>query len=241
MQPISKLQGWSPRAGEPPTTPQFFELAGEEKNLTQLILLFQSAMTIVDAKDHHCSRLVMHHHVVPLFGNAPGHAARIAGEAKVRKHALATRPGIISPPDPAGQALMIVPVLLPMSDPLIVSIGIDERISGELDRSTRARVNGYATIYAMKAHPLWEIEEDIETATPLTLKERIGLAMMLSGRTRFEIAEHLHCSIQAVERHLTNATHKLGTRDEVAAVALAARRGWLHLPQNIDELIKMNR
>src|SRR3546814_12842175 len=89
---------------------------------------------------------------------------------------------------------MIVPVLLPMSDPLIVSIGIDEGILGELARSTRARANGYATIYAMKAHPLWEIEEDIETATPLPLKERIGLAMMLSGRTRFEIAEHLHRS-----------------------------------------------
>src|SRR3546814_10795857 len=73
MQPISRSQGWSPRAAEPPTTPQFFELAGEEKNLTPLILLFHSAMTIVDANDHHCSRLVMHHHVVPLFGNAPGH------------------------------------------------------------------------------------------------------------------------------------------------------------------------
>src|SRR3546814_13055671 len=92
------------------------------------------------------------------LGNAPGHAARSAGEAKVRKHALATRPGIISPPDPAGQALMIVPVLLPMSDPLIVSIGIDEGILGELDRSTRERANGYETNSATKAHTLGTIE-----------------------------------------------------------------------------------
>src|SRR3546814_9930372 len=103
---------------------------------------------------------------------------------------------------------MIVPVLLPMSDPLIVSIGIAEGILCELDRSTRARANGYATIYAMKAHPLWEIDEDIETATPLTLPERLGFAMMLSGDRK---STRLNYSHSCASRLPSSASKKKAT------------------------------
>src|SRR3546814_20579799 len=82
----------------------------------------------------------------------------------------------------------------------------------------------------MKALPLWEIEEDVETSCPLTLKERITLGMILCGAPHFEIAERLNCSISAISRHMSNAIDKLSTEGESAAIALAARRGWLHLP-----------
>src|SRR3546814_10567922 len=86
---------------------------------------------------------------------------------------------------------MTFPVPLPMGDPLLVSIAFDEITAAGVDRQKRARLNGLATIYAMKALPLWEIEEDVETSCPLTLKERITLGMILCGAPHFEIAERL--------------------------------------------------
>src|SRR3546814_9870864 len=75
-----------------------------------------------------------------------------------------------------------------------LSIAFDEITAAGVDRQKRARLNGLATIYAMKALPLWEIEEDVETSCPLTLKERITLGMILCGAPHFEIAERLNRS-----------------------------------------------
>src|SRR3546814_17967901 len=49
---------------------------------------------------------------------------------------------------------MTFPVPLPMGDPLLVSIAFDEITAAGVDRQKRARLNGLATIYAMKALPL---------------------------------------------------------------------------------------
>src|SRR3546814_5571888 len=54
---------------------------------------------------------------------------------------------------------------------LLVSIAFDEITAAGVDRQKRALLNGLATIYAMKALPLWEIEEDVETSCPLRSEE----------------------------------------------------------------------
>src|SRR3546814_16591859 len=124
-----------------------------------------------------------------------------------------------------GRPLMTFPVPLPMGDPLLVSIAFDEITAAGVDRQKRARLNGLATIYAMKALPLWEIEEDVETSCPLTLKERITLGMILCGAPHFDIAERLHCSISAISRNMITAIPKLSTQSESATNPPATRPG----------------
>lgn len=212
---------------EPLSTPQFFNQAGQAQQLSRLQQLFQQVIESEQALNHQCSRLVLGFHIVPLFGTADDHAKTLGGRIAADPD-LAAGPALIAGKD--GRPLMTFPVPLPMGDPLLVSIAFDEITAAGVDRQKRARLNGLATIYAMKALPLWEIEEDVETSCPLTLKERITLAMILCGAAHFEIAERLNCSISAISRHMGNAIDKLSTEGESAAIALAARRGWLHLP-----------
>lgn len=217
-----------PVAAAPLTTPQFFDRAGEEQLLSRLMSLFEGVISSEHVQAHHCSRLVLDSHLFPLFGTSPDHAAIIGGRIG-SDPMLAERPGIVERAG-NGLALLTFPVPLPMGEPLIVSLALNSREAEEIDRQRRARLNGLATIYAMKALPLWEIEEDIETASPLTLKERITLAMTLCGAAHIDIAEQLNCSIRAISGHISNAARKLEVEGETQAIALAARRGWLNIP-----------
>lgn len=235
MQARSTSHRAKPVAAEPLNTPRFFEMAGRERSLQRLIDLFQDTIRSEQALEHHCCRLALGWYAVPLFGTAPDHAERLQAHIKAGLSPdIAERPALI----PAGKgedtALIYFPVSLGLGDPVLVTLGLPADQAAQIDRQQRARLNGLATIYAMRALPLWEIEEDIETASPLTLRQRIVLAMVLSGHTHIEIASHLRCALRTVDAHLENAIERLKAADEADAIALAARRGWLHLPQEIE-------
>lgn len=235
MQARSTSHRAAPGAAEPLSTPRFFEIAGRERSLQRLIDLFEDMIRSEKALEHECSRLALGWYAVPLFGTAPAHAERLRAHLTDGPSSdISERPALIPPLKTGEPALLSFPVSLGLGDPLVVSIGMPANETAQIDRQQRARLNGLATIYAMRAVPLWEIEEDIETASPLTLRQRIVLAMVLSGHTHIEIARHLNCSLRTVATHVENAVERLKAADEADAIALAARRGWLHLPQEIE-------
>ena len=96
-----------------------------------------------------------------------------------------------------------------------------------LDRMVRARLNALATVYGMCGRSLVELGEDVETAAPLTLRERRCLALFALGRNDWEISTELAVTMQTVSRHFEGAGRKLGTHGRAEAVAIAARHGWL--------------
>ena len=235
MQARSTSHRAAPGAAEPLSTPRFFEMAGRERSLQRLIDLFQDTIRSEKAVDHQCSRLALGWYAVPLFGTAPAHSERLRAQiAAAPSTDISEHPSLIPALKTGEPALLSFPVSLGLGDPLIVTLGMPANEAAQIDRRQRSRLNGLATIYAMRAVPLWEIEEDIETASPLTLRQRIVLAMVLSGHSHIEIARHLDSSLRTVATHLDNAVERLKAADEADAIALAARRGWLHLPQEIE-------
>lgn len=96
-----------------------------------------------------------------------------------------------------------------------------------LDRPTRARLNALATVYGMCGRSLVELGEDVDTAAPLSLRERRCLALFALGRNDWEISTELAITMQTVSRHFEGAGRKLGTHGRAEAVAAAARYGWL--------------
>lgn len=218
------------------STPRFFERASEERRLDRLIALFQGAIAAHGATAHHCFRLVLDRHAIALFGNAPLHAPALSAAAA--RTGLAERPERLAADRNRGVTLLTFPVILPMIEPLIVAVAMDDSAAIAIDRSKASYLNGLSTIYAMKAMPLWEIEEDVDTIAPISLKERLALALLLSGHAHAEIAQRLQCTPQAVALHMANARRKLAVADEAEAVAIAARRGWLHIPQDFGIIRK---
>lgn len=218
------------RGSSAPTTPGFLEAAGHERSLDGLIALFQERLQPYGITEHHCSRLALGWHAIPLFGTMPAHADQLRKHmAAGRPPDLTTRPALIPAAHEQG-SLMTFPVLMGAGDPLIISLGLKQSQDTQIERQQRAQLNGLSTIYAMRALPLWEINEDIETACPLTLGQRTILAMILSGHTHGEIADRLDRSLGFVALQITQAKERLNVSDDIAAVALAARRGWLCLP-----------
>jgi DNA-binding CsgD family transcriptional regulator len=64
-------------------------------------------------------------------------------------------------------------------------------------------------------------------AVQLSGREREVLALIASGLSDQEIADHLTLSHHTVHRHVANIRHKLGRTSRTAAVAEAARLGLL--------------
>ncbi len=214
------------------STPRFQELVQKTSDLARATELFDQAISSAGAVNHLCSRLVLECHAVPLFGEANHHCVRITTAAQSDMWDIES-PLMMPPRGKFTEALLMIPVPLLLGDPLIVSIGFDEP-QAAVDRSIRARLHGLSVIYAHRALTLWEIEEDIETSAPLTLKERIVFALLLSGYPQWDIAQRMECSLDGVSAHIENATVKMRAADTATAVAMAARRGWLHLPTALE-------
>lgn len=103
-------------------------------------------------------------------------------------------------------------------------LAVPERL---IDQGAMARIRGYAALYVGRARVLHEKASDIETACALTLCERLILGRMLLGEPLVDIAARIGRSVAAIASHVEDAVSKLGVADRQAAIALAARRGWL--------------
>ncbi|MEA2764399.1 MAG: hypothetical protein QOK07_803 [Gemmatimonadaceae bacterium] len=64
---------------------------------------------------------------------------------------------------------------------------------------------------------------------PLTPREIEVLREVAAGKRNRDIADHLFISEETVKVHVKHIMEKLGARDRTVAVAIAARRGILHL------------
>lgn len=101
------------------------------------------------------------------------------------------------------------------------------RPSRSLTAAEIARVRGYAELYAARAFALQEMEDDVETGCGLTLRERFVLGRRLAGLAPIDIADEAGLSVEIVSASLDSAVARLEVSTPAAAIALAARRGWL--------------
>jgi DNA-binding CsgD family transcriptional regulator len=69
----------------------------------------------------------------------------------------------------------------------------------------------------------------ISTATELSNRERVLLALLSSGSTDQEVAAELGLSVRTVRRMVSDLMHQLGARSRFAAGVHAIDRGWLLL------------
>lgn len=229
---LAKKQRLPARKPQAPGIQHFQTALAGTTRLDRATEMFGQAIEHGGATGHQCSRLVLEQHAFPLFGDAAHHGKRISELAQSDTWDIES-PAFLPARKQETEALLAIPVQMLTGDPLVVSIGFDEGDTRAIDMQLRAQLHGLAVIYAQRAVTLWEIEEDIETVTPLTLKERLSFAMLLCGLPPFEIALEMDCSPAAVSAFIQSATGKLKTADTAAAVALAARRGWLHIPHEL--------
>lgn len=96
-----------------------------------------------------------------------------------------------------------------------------------IDRATRAKLQGWAEVYASFGMALLERERDIPTSVGLGLAQRQCLAQLLVGRPEYAIADTLGLTPLAVRGHIESAIRFLGVGTRAEAISLAARRGWL--------------
>ena len=89
------------------------------------------------------------------------------------------------------------------------------------------RMTGYAHLFAARAFALQELADDVDTGCGLTLRERYVLGRRLAGLAPVDIAIETGLSVATVSAALDGATNRLGADSIPAAIAFAARRGWL--------------
>jgi DNA-binding NarL/FixJ family response regulator len=77
--------------------------------------------------------------------------------------------------------------------------------------------------------PVQSILSSRTRTTPLTNRELEVIQLAASGRQNREIAEALNITLETVKVHIKNVLSKLGARDRAEAIALAARRGIIHM------------
>ena len=90
-----------------------------------------------------------------------------------------------------------------------------------------ARVRGYAQLFAARVMALQELADDVDTDCGLSLRERYVLGRRLAGLPPIDIAAEAKISVATVSEAMDSAIAKLGVESLGAAIALAARRGWL--------------
>lgn len=99
--------------------------------------------------------------------------------------------------------------------------------SQPLTPAADARVRGFSALYAARALALQELEDDVETACGLSLRERYVLGRRLAGLAPIDMADETGLSLATVSAALDSAVARLQVETVAAAIALAARRGWL--------------
>lgn len=67
------------------------------------------------------------------------------------------------------------------------------------------------------------------TDCPLTWRQREILQALGNGRTRKQIAHRLGIGLSSLHRHTYAARHRLGVTDDLQAILIAARYGWILL------------
>lgn len=179
-----------------------------EHDLDRLIALFAAAIAEHGIDGHFCAARDDRGQLSPLFGDSPGllAAAPVAGDLTdgLGASALPIRGA-------AGERYLMM--LAPAARPL--------------DDQAAARIRGYATLYAARGATLHEKSSGPLTACGLSLCERFILGRLLVGDSILDIALGLDRSPAAIESHIADAIAALGVADQPAAVALAARQGWL--------------
>ncbi len=95
------------------------------------------------------------------------------------------------------------------------------------DPSARPTLHALATVYAFEGVKLLEMIDDIETHTPLTLRETECLRWVSEGKSDWDIGEILGISEATVHPHIENSKRKIGVRSRVQAAVHATIRGWL--------------
>ena len=95
------------------------------------------------------------------------------------------------------------------------------------DQSARPTLHALATIYVVEGVKLLEVVDDVQTHTPLTMRETECLRWVSEGKSDWDIAEILGISESTVHAHVENAKRKIGVRSRVQATVLATVRGWL--------------
>jgi DNA-binding NarL/FixJ family response regulator len=116
----------------------------------------------------------------------------------------------------------------------------------EIQRALRAGARGYL-LKSMPPQELLSGIRDVHTgrkrippevaaqlaehmgAESLTARELEVLQQLASGSRNRDIAERLFITEETVKVHMKNLMQKLGARDRTEAIAIAARRGILHL------------
>lgn len=73
-----------------------------------------------------------------------------------------------------------------------------------------------------------DIEASMDAAVPLSERELECLTWAALGRTDVEIGAIIHRSPTTARFHIDNAVRKLGARNRIQAVAMAAQRGLIH-------------
>ncbi|WP_414901847.1 hypothetical protein ACMT1E_01720 [Sphingomonas flavalba] len=133
--------------------------------------------------------------------------------------------------DGAAQALFgDMPELVLLNDNTDVACdddGLIVRLSAPPSAEARARVRGYAVLYAARGVELHAIASQPATACGLTVRQRFILGRLLLGDCPDEIAAASGASVAAIRDATRRAAAILGAKNQQDAVAIAARRGLL--------------
>lgn len=113
--------------------------------------------------------------------------------------------------------------------PLELERGDGSRIA--VDMACRARVGHDGHVVALRP-----ASDRPAQAPTLSEREREVVTLVSSGMTGTEIAEQLYLAPATVERHVSNALHKLGAKNRPHGIALAIRSGELHGSATMDML-----
>ncbi|WP_168694265.1 hypothetical protein [Sphingomonas flavalba] len=105
--------------------------------------------------------------------------------------------------------------------------GLILRLSARPSAAARARVRGYAVLYAARGVELHAIASQPATACGLTTRQRFILGRLLLGDCPDEIAAASGASVAGIRDAMRRAAAILGAETHQQAVAIAARRGLL--------------
>jgi len=95
------------------------------------------------------------------------------------------------------------------------------------DQAARPTLHALAAVYVFEGVKLLELADDIETRTPLTLRETECLRWVSEGKSDWDISEILGISEATVHGHIENAKRKMGVRSRIQATVRAVVRGWI--------------
>lgn len=183
-----------------------------ESDLDRLTDRFAAALSEHGIEGHYCARRGESGRVTPLFGDSPW----LLGASDAL-------PSLDGGGDGDAPACSIA-IDCALEDPVEMLV---TRPAAPLDRAMIARVRGYAALYVGRGVILHAKDAGPATACGLSLCERFILGRLLIGDSVIDIAQRLERPVATIMVEIADAVGTLGVADRAAAIALAARRGWL--------------